>query len=78
MQHCGLELLVYAAKQNATPERPSARSSNAAVPRALKTQDAAALMTRHEAAIKTQKDAAARKAQETAGLKLLVYAALSY
>lgn len=57
------------AKQNATPARPSARSSNAAVPRALKTQDAAALKTRHEAAIKTQKDAAARKAQETAGLK---------
>ena len=57
------------AKQNATPARPSARSSNAAAPRALKTQDAAALKTRHEAAIKTQKDAAARKAQETAGLK---------
>jgi hypothetical protein len=57
------------AKQNATPARPSASSSNAAVPRALKTQDAAALKTRHEAAIKTQKDAAARKAQEKTGLK---------
>jgi hypothetical protein len=56
------------AKQNATPARPPASSSNA-VPRALKTQDAAALKTRHEAAIKMQKDAAARKAQETAGLK---------